>query len=999
MISGCCSFLTQRLRKTPVMALLLVSIRTLAQQPGYKEYFMEGSYQLLEDEPELALFNFKKAYEFDSSSANINYLLGIAYLQSEQEKHKAEYYLEKAVKNVSTHYKSDTYTEKAAPPLAHYYYGKALHFNYKFDQASKEFEAFKPSVNPKDIEYVKMLEKEEKNTGLAKQLINFPVNVKVTNLGEKINSKYPDYSAVLSGDERTIIFTTRRPDNSGGLKDSDGKAYEDIVVSYKDDNGNWSSPIPLGINTIGHEASINLSADGQTLIVYKNEAGGTNPAGNGNIYYTVFDGKDWAQLQEFGSDVNTEYVESHACLSSDGNVLFFSSERPGGFGGKDIYRCIKLPNGKWSKALNMGPAINSEYDEDGGFIHPDGQTFYFASNGPMSMGGFDILYATLNEDNKFSNVTNIGYPINTTDDDIFYVVSPDGRRGYFSSAKEQGGYGDKDIYQITLVENRETFLALFKGQIMPAEGESLPDNITIVVKDKETGELVGIYRPKPQNGTFSTILPPGKSYTFSYMIDGEQEFYNEEIFVSNEYAYQEIKREVNLEPVRIKGKIKVVQNTIQLSMQVLDNIRNKKPVSNARIILQEVGGGKQVFTTNEAGTTEKVLLTADRKYEISADLEQKKSEVIRFSTPSASVAQNLQQVVYLDQEVKLEISKEHLAALAVKHPKTKKPVPGAHVVLTDASGQKTEVETDEKGMVKDIQLIPDMKYTAMAYKDNFVSEPLTFSTTAANKAFHLNKTILLAYNPVTGTTTAQAEPQKENKPVQNKPQTADFNIRHPKTGRPVAGASVLLTDANGQKTELTSDEKGQIRGVELLPDMKYSVLAYKDEFASEPVAIRTGPASKTLRLHKNLLLAYNPAGTNLATARDSSGKRITTHHSYQWHFGYGKNTIDVTQESLIQFVNELAERVRENSTITVVINGSASQVPMRKAGGNPALAANRAENFKSLLLTMLEQKGVNTAGIKFELHSAVRGPAYQNDYIANRKLYEKYQYVNAALKP
>src|SRR5690606_40552720 len=127
--------------------------------------------------------------------------------------------------------------------------------------------------------------------------------------------------------------------------------------------------------------------------------------------------------------------------------------------------------------------INSAYDEDGGFMHPDDKTFFFASNGPLSMGGFDIMYATLNEDNKFTDVTNMGYPVNTTDDDIFYVVSPDGRRGYFSSAKA-GGYGDKDIYRITIAESRERFLARIRGPHIPGEGEQLNDGMKIIVSEK-----------------------------------------------------------------------------------------------------------------------------------------------------------------------------------------------------------------------------------------------------------------------------------------------------------------------------------------------------------------------------------------------------------------------------------------------------------------------------------------------------------------------------------
>jgi hypothetical protein len=402
-----------------------VSAQTEIKIPTYKTYFEEGSFLLVENDAVGALRNFEIAYRMDSSSANINYMLGICYMQSTTKKAKAEYHLAKAVKNISNSYKADMATEKAAPPLAYFFYGQALHLNYKFDEALNQFGEFNRYVDPKDKEYVKMLEKEVATASLAKTMVANPINVMITNMGDSINSAYPDYSPVLNADENTIIFTTRRPNSTGGQKTPEGLYFEDIVVSHKDENGFWSKPLSLSenVNSMGHEASINLSPDGQILIVFKDNNG------NGDIYFTSFDGTQWSLLNEFGSNVNTEFWESHACLSSDGTVLFFASDRPGGYGGKDIYRCVKLPNGQWSKALNMGENINSEYDEDGAFIHPDGQTFFYSTNGYKTMGGYDIMSATLNEDNKFSNATNIGYPINTTDDDIFYVTSPDGKRG------------------------------------------------------------------------------------------------------------------------------------------------------------------------------------------------------------------------------------------------------------------------------------------------------------------------------------------------------------------------------------------------------------------------------------------------------------------------------------------------------------------------------------------------------------------------------------------
>jgi hypothetical protein len=736
-----------------IIFIQLAFVLSSQKKPAsYKDYFLEGSYQMLEGDMDKAQTNFELAYQLDSSSSNINYLLAVCYSQNPMYKTRAERYLAVAIKNISNSYRTDDASETAAPPLALFYYGMAEHVNYKFDEALATYEKFRQFVDPKDKEYQQMLEKEIATTKLAKQFASQPINVLITNLGDSVNSPWPEYSPVFSADERMLIFTTRRPNTTGGLKTEDGQYFEDIVVSYRDDKGNWSKPVPLSanVNSIGHEASINLTPDGQTLIVFKNDANSKNPEGDGNIYYTTFDGKDWSPLKEFGSNVNTPFFEGHACLSADGNVLFFSSERPGGYGGKDIYRCIKLPNLKWSKALNMGPLINSPYDEDGGFIHPDGQTFFFASNGPKSMGGYDIMFATLNEDNKFSNVTNIGYPINTTEDDVFYVTSPDGKRGYFSSAK-QGGFGEKDLYMITIAEFKETFLALFKGQLIPAEGEVLPDNIQIIVTDKQTNEIIGTYRPKLVNGTFSTILPPGKEYNFSYQTDAGEEFYNEDVFVSNDVSYQEIKREVNLEPVRLVGKIKVSSKTITLNTIVLKDGRSKTPVPGAKITLEEQGGPTQLFDANAEGKYDGIVLQPERKYTLFTEFDSKKSATVEISTIGTKSAKIVNQVIYLEGMPEKFTSKELILEVHVKHPKTKKPVPKASITLTDADGQKYESTTDDKGIAKGIELTPKTKYFVVAYKDGFISEVETFTTGPISEGKTYTETLYIGHEDSTTT--------------------------------------------------------------------------------------------------------------------------------------------------------------------------------------------------------------------------------------------------------
>lgn len=724
--------------------LIVLFITALTQIKGqvnsgttYKDYMLEGNYLLLEENYNLAIISYEKAYKIDPKNANLNYNMGICYLNTLNNKTRAEAYLENAVQKVNRNCNLDDPLEATAPPLAHFYYAQALHVNYKFDEALVQYGLFEKYIGDKDKEWSKTIARDKATANFAKEIIEVPLNVQITNLGDSINSSYPDYSPVLSADERTLIYTTRRPNSTGGLKDENGNYNEDVVVSYKDDNGFWSAPKALSgnINGNGMEAAINLSPDGQTLMLYRDGGDGMG----GNIYYSTFDGSDWSPLKDFGTDVNTKYWESHACLSSDGNTLIFVSNRPGGYGGRDIYRCVKLPTGSWSKALNMGPVINTEYDEDGAFIHPDGTTFFFASNGHKTMGGFDIMFATLDENNQFSDVTNMGYPINTTDDDVFYVTSPDGKRGYFSSAKE-GGFGEKDIYIVTIPDAREKPLALFKGQIVPSLGEKLPEDLVVIVKDKATGEIVGTYRPKLNNGTFTTILPPGREYTFSYNAPAGNEFYSEDVFVSNEIAYKEIKREVSLEPVKLLGKIKAKTKDFVLNTVVLDNSKTKNPIENAKVIVTDAEGRSKEYPTNASGRFDGIVLAAENVYKISAELTDKKSELVTVSTKGAVPPKVFNQVFFL--EKKAAVASELTLEVLVRN-KKKKPIGNANVTLVDANGQKFEGITDANGTLRNIPLDTDLKYELSALSGNKVSEMTGFTTNKLKGKAIIKKTLVI----------------------------------------------------------------------------------------------------------------------------------------------------------------------------------------------------------------------------------------------------------------
>ena len=514
----------------------------------YKKNFSEGSFLMLEENYPMALKKILTAYQIDPSNANVNYKLGLCYLKSISHKQKAIKPLELAALNVSEKYVDMDPSERKAPVNAYYYLGIAYHLIYRFDEAIANFEKFKSFISPKQKDIITDVNNQIAMCDNAKRIVGAPLNVIVTNLGDSVNSPYPDYGPVISADESMLIFTSRKPGSTGGDKTPDNQFYEDIYICYKKADGTWSSPssISSNVNTYGNEAAIGLSADGQQLFIYRDDYG------DGNIYMSMMDGYSWTIPVKMGSDINTKAWEPSACISADGNTLYFVSDRKGGIGGRDIWKCVKLPNGQWSLASNLGPSINTPKDEDAPFIHPDGITLFFSSNGHKTIGGFDIFFSAKNPENSWEEPINIGYPVNTTGDDIFYVTSPDGKRGYYSSAKNVG-YGEKDIYMITSPEATEIPLTLIKGVIILPQGQQLPDDIEIVVTNNETGANEGRFHPIKRNGSFTLIIPPNSNYKVSYNV-GDTEFYSEDIFVPADAAYKEIDKAIELKPVVLEKK-------------------------------------------------------------------------------------------------------------------------------------------------------------------------------------------------------------------------------------------------------------------------------------------------------------------------------------------------------------------------------------------------------------------------------------------------------------
>ncbi len=482
-------------------------------------------------------------------NGNINYKLGRCLMETSTKKSDALPYLETAVSvGIAKSYDPFDPAEDQAPIEAKFYYGKALHLDYQMDKAIATFNQLLADV-PKKHRLAPLAERQIDMCNQAIYQVNNPQNYVISNVGPILNSEYKDYGPVVSLDEQTIFFTSRRLRNDStniNLVDDDtGEMKEDIYVSYKNRENQWTEPELLNINTDGHAAAISVSPDAQTLYIYY------DTGGDGDIYKSQLVGESWTIPELMFSDINSNAWETHITVASDEKSIYFISDRDNGYGGRDIYRCVKLPNGDWSKALNVGPSLNTPYDEDAVFLSADGRTLYFSSNGHTSMGDFDIFYSTLNEETgEWNKPVNIGYPMNTTDADVFFYPTVNGKRAYYSSAKG-GGYGLQDLYVLDMPESSiESELSVLKGYIYPPEGEKLPENSMVVVTNKNTGEVTE-YKVRQRDGSYVAILPPCVAYEIEYLVNDElveQEFIN----VPCESGYQTIDKEVFLLPVQLE---------------------------------------------------------------------------------------------------------------------------------------------------------------------------------------------------------------------------------------------------------------------------------------------------------------------------------------------------------------------------------------------------------------------------------------------------------------
>ena len=519
----------------------------------------------------LAIPFFLKAQEFNPNNAELNYKIGVCYANSSN-KGRAIPYLKKA---------------QALNPLIandiEYQLGVAYHANYQFDLAIESFQKYRALLSPSDMQQIgNVLSRKVIECNNAKEFMKDTVRAFIDNMGGNINGPYSDYSPLVTADQSMMVITSKRDNKYNDKKGVDNEFDENIWVSTRT-GLNWSPLVDIGepLNTKENDATIGISPDGQKMFTYYGKKGG-------DILFTEKKGAVWTK-PEFFNAVNSPWHESAASFSFDGRTVYFSStnrDKVTNFGQHDLFKCVLDEKGKWSDPINLGATINTQFDEVDVFMHPDGRTMYFSSDGHKTMGGYDVFKSELQDDGSWSEPKNLGYPINTPGDERFFVLAGSGRNGYYSSSKD-GGFGKHDVYMITFlgpekkakmttennliavfanpikqevvieksVEIKTSRLTIVKGTVSDAFAATLTYlEAQIEITDNATGKLISTLNSNAATGKFLIPLPSGKDYGIAVKKDGYL-FYSENFNIPATKDYQEIVLDIKLMQIKKDSKI------------------------------------------------------------------------------------------------------------------------------------------------------------------------------------------------------------------------------------------------------------------------------------------------------------------------------------------------------------------------------------------------------------------------------------------------------------
>ncbi len=396
-----------------------------------EEAFYEAEYFLMRGDYSDALPYYQGIYAAMPEKAGIAFRIGICYLGMEGSKHLSIEYLEEASLRLTAKYYEGFTRQNEAPYETLFFLGEAYRINYMFEKAKAAYSRYRETLLPTDTENLLFIDQQIASCNNAPAIMAEPVKFTIESAGNMINDSKDNYFPVVSADGQSMVFMT-------SLK------FYDAIMFSRLERGRWTIPVnitPEIKSDGGHYVSC-LASSGNLLILSKDDDI------DSDLWISTYDGSLWQPALRMNKEINTKYWEAHGYISEDESTLIFSSDRPGGFGGLDLYVSRLDEGGTWGTPVNLGPEINTPFNDDRPFLINNGKTIFFASQGHYTMGGYDIFRSDLQPNGLWSKPQNIGYPLNTPDDNIFFCPTDNGKAGYMSLIRPDQGAGMEDIYLI-----------------------------------------------------------------------------------------------------------------------------------------------------------------------------------------------------------------------------------------------------------------------------------------------------------------------------------------------------------------------------------------------------------------------------------------------------------------------------------------------------------------------------------------------------------------------
>lgn len=612
------------------LILLLVTITTSLNvgAQSFKSLYFKSLHYLEVYDYSAALDILLEMKELDPENCNTHFFIGNCLMNIPNREKEAIPYYEKALESLTIAYKIANPREKNAPIDAIELLGNAYHMNYEFEKAIEKYEFYGNFLSEYNEDAVRSNARKIRRSKNALKLVQNPVDVKIYPL-ETVNSEFSEYKPLLNAQENTMFFTAKKPDGLTDNKDDQGDFYEHIYFSEKVGN-NWTQAklMPSPINTKKSTSALYLSADGQYLLSSMvNNDNNIGPLGRG-IFESYKNGNVWTDPQIFQNKVNTSYLETSANMDLNKNMVFFVSDRDGGLGGKDLWMIKKLDNGSWSSPQNLGEPINTEYDEESPYFHSDGKTLYFSSKGHSSIGGLDIFKSELDKELNWSSPKNMGYPINTVNDDLSFVPTVTGNKAYFSSVRN-GGKGKSDIYEMILPNQEESSLAVYKGKVTNQNGKPIK-NIEVSVQNDKYYPVYKEFQINKSSGKFVFVFESGNFYNIKFDIDTltiydsinvsenqkgifsyskSIEIAEDEVVVSN--AVIEIEEKITIEKQPM-----VINNVLKVSPVVSSNLSND---ANSKSLESSEKASKKTELVKDTLSTSNQPIIADNSNSVTQE--------------------------------------------------------------------------------------------------------------------------------------------------------------------------------------------------------------------------------------------------------------------------------------------------------------------------------------------------------------------------------------------